>query len=53
MYKNIENNINNNNKYEADLATLNIGNLTFTHRGDSTYSGTAYSKNDGVLFNEW
>ena len=30
---------------------VNIGNLSFTHRGD--YDGTAYSKNDAVLFNEW
>ena len=27
------------------MATVNIGNLTFTHRGDYA-GGTAYSKND-------
>ena len=31
------------------MATVNIGNLTFTHRGD--YDGsTAYAKNDVVYY---
>ena len=31
------------------MATVNIGNLTFTHKGDYA-SGTAYVKNDVVYY---
>ena len=31
------------------MATINIGNLTFTHRGDYA-GGTAYAKNDVVYY---
>ena len=31
------------------MATVNIGNLTFTHRGDYA-GGTAYAKNDVVYY---
>ena len=31
------------------MATVNIGNLTFTHKGDYA-SGTTYAKNDVVYY---
>ena len=32
------------------MATINLGNLTFTHKGDYA-GGTAYVKNDVVYYN--